>query len=1345
MQVLDISFNNLQELEIFQVLQGDNCSLTSLRINYSKNVSKAEDEFGIVLHLNTTLKEVHLNYSNVLMSGVLKIFDGIKNMSNLVTINISHVMMTSEIAEKLAFLLIHNVSLKELDLSHNNILTFFAIKIFKGLKNTSNLEIINVSHNMIADEAAEELATVLSHNNKLKVLDLSCNYFKSEGFVTIFTGMNKIICLKKLNIGCNEITSEAIAYIGNFLCQNLELKELDLSNSFVSTQVVSRVFKNMKDILMLRKVYLHSNAITDEAADDVAIILSQNNKLEELDISYNNLQTAGAIKIFKAIKHISTLTKLNIAHNMITDEATEFILNVLSVNHKLKELNLSHNNVTILNFTKCNFTDLQVLDLSYTNLQTVVSIEKLDIFTLKKCNISGNFITPNVVDSIAAFLFENDELQELDLSYNDLQEAGIRCILGFINLSNLTKLNLCNTNINNNLSCIANALIHATKLKQLDLSCNKLSSDYIKYLIYNAESMFVNLTELNLSGNEICNRAATALAIVFLHNNCKLKELDLSDTNLHREEIANIFSKLRFPYLTKLSLNHNNINDEAADDIAAFLCNSNKLEELNLDHNYLKSTGAIKICRANPLLELTKFNLSFNSITNEAAYDIAAFLSHSTKLKVLDLSCNDLQESGCRIIFKVIQNLSVLSSLKLSSCNVINKATDELVNVLLHNTLLQELDLSYNAISALDAVKILKGMKSCTHLKSMNISHYSISDEAADKLATVLLHNRLLQEFYLSNNNISTLDAIKIFKGMKNITHLEIIHVSHNNITNQAADELATVLLHNVCLRELDLSYNNLSTSDAVIIFSQMKTFLKLETINISHNPITDEAANSLAIVLSGNINLRTLNISFNYLGNEGCMNILNGMKTNIYLKNLNISRNKITHEAANSITTFMSQNTNLEVLDISYNELHTPGAIKIFQSIKNSSNLTKLNITHNMITNEATEHIINLLCNNNKLKELNLSHNNTLETDLITKLIAAKATEFNDVINEKAVNRISIIITNLRELDLSNINLQTSGVRKAFKGLNNITTLTKFNVSKNYINAQAAGDLGEFLSKNMKLLELDISHNDLQQSGISIILGLIAISNLTKLNISTNNAYLGATAEVLSCATNLVELDLSYNKFNDTVDATMFFNKLKNVFTNLIKLDMSNICHEISNKAARVLAHVLSLNNQIKELYLSDNNLYSEAISKIFSKFNSLSLNKLDISHNNITDQAGEYIATFLSRNAKLEELNLSHTNLLSAGIIKICKCNLSSLTAFDISHNSITTEAADDIADFLSRNAKLQELNLSHNNLQSAGAIKICRTNLSKLTTINISHNGITVVAADDISKFLSHNSKL
>ena len=1029
-------------------------NLTAWKINNLpiKITDESVDEIEMRLFHNLSLQQLEINHNNFLSLNILNM---LKSASNLVRINISYTMITDTTVSSLVHFLIRNPSLQEINLSSNHISASNAIKIFNGMENISNLEAINVSNNIITDEAAESIVTVLSHNNKLKSLNLSSNYFSCEGFVKIFNEMRNIVSLKELSIGSNEISTSKVEPIANFLLHSLKLEILDLSNNLMQELGIIKIFEGMKNMFNLRKINIQGNVITKEAATILAFVISQNTKLEEINIGYTYLQTESAVKIFQSILPISSLTQFNIAQCTITNEAAEYIVRILYNSNELRQLNLSHTKIKHFNFSTSNLTNLQELDLSYTNLQTSSSINNLN---LKKCNISANYIPSSELDGIASLFLE---LQELDLSFNDLS-TEFNCADYFL--------------------IVLNA---ATKLVQLDLSYNKLSSVETGYILCQAERLFINMIKLNLSGNEICNGAAAALANA-LAENSKLKELSLCDAKLQSEEINKIFGKLRFPHLTKLYISHNSITDEAADVLADFVSNSNGLEELDISHNYLKCAGIIKICKTD-LSNLTVFNVGYNNITFEAAADVASFLSRNLKLQVLDISCSDVL---CSTIFTALQSVIILSVLKLNNCYLINESADELANVLLYSSLLQEFDLSYNNLETLSAISIFKGMKNISHLIAINISHNRITDEAAENIAIVLSCNKKLQALDLSCNYFTSEGLIEIFKFecLKNIIYLKKLNVSSNKININAASSIGTVLSLNSTLEELDLSNNLMQAPAATIIFLGMQNITNLKAINISHNMIGCEAADELAAVLSHNNNLQSLDVSHNNLNSDGCKKVMDEMNYKSYLKKIDISYNQVTSAAADSIAAFLSINSKLEELILSGNNFYQSYLFKniYIKTIK----LTKLCISLTLLD---ADDITTLLALNTKMEDVDLSNNELLSSDIITicysmkNILNLKRIDISrNCVDCKAADDIANVLSqniNLQELYLNNNNLQSQGIITLFSKMSNVK-LTHLDISSNKITDEATDDIATFLLRNNNLKVLDLCNNLIKSRG---------------------------------------------------------------------------------------------------------------------------------------------------------------------------------------------------------------------------------------------------------------------
>ena len=84
--------------------------------------------------------------------------------------------------------------------------------------------------------------------------------------------------------------------------------------------------------------------------------------------------------------------------------------------------------------------------------------------------------------------------------------------------------------------------------------------------------------------------------------------------------------------LTELNISNNNIDKEAADNIAIFLSHNTKLTELYLNNNNLQTAGVIRIAVALiNTVTLVKCNMSGNNTEDEIVRDI---LSKNTELNL---------------------------------------------------------------------------------------------------------------------------------------------------------------------------------------------------------------------------------------------------------------------------------------------------------------------------------------------------------------------------------------------------------------------------------------------------------------------------------------------------------------------------------------------------------------------------------------------------------------------------------------------------------------------------------------------------------------------------------------
>ena len=476
-------------------------------------------------------------------------------------------------------------------------------------------------------------------------------------------------------------------------------------------------------------------------------------------------------------------------------------------------------------------------------------------------------------------------------------------------------------------------------------------------------------------------------------------------------------------------------------------------------------------------------------------------------------------------------------------------------------------------------------------------------------------------------------------------------------------------------------------------------------------------------------------------------------------LKVIYISNCNITDKAVGDIAAVIYRSTQLQEFDVSRNSFRSTGAIKIAKALQNISTLTKLYLNNNHVTDLAADDIATVLSRNTQLQELDISENNfqTTGAKTITKALQSgyilrKLYISNNNITAEAADDIAAVIyrsTQLQEVDVSRNSFQSTGAIKIAKALQNISTLTKLYLNNNHITDLAADDIATVLSRNTQLQELDISENNFQTTGAKTISKALRSGYiLRKLYISNNNITAEAAddiAAVIYRSTQLQEVDVSRNSFQST-GAIKIAKALQNIST-LTKLYLNN--NYITDLAADDIATVLSHNTQLQELDISENNFQTAGAKTITKALQSgYMLRKLYICNNNIPAEAADDIAAVIYRSTQLQEVDVSRNSFQSTGAIKILKAvQISTITKLHMNGIHFTYDAAADVAAAVSHNTHLQELDISNNQIEAVGIMKIAKALQSNATLkkLYMSRIRITDKAADAVATALSFNFQL
>ncbi|XP_051560908.1 NACHT, LRR and PYD domains-containing protein 3-like isoform X2 [Myxocyprinus asiaticus] len=239
------------------------------------------------------------------------------------------------------------------------------------------------------------------------------------------------------------------------------------------------------------------------------------------------------------------------------------------------------------------------------------------------------------------------------------------------------------------------------------------------------------------------------------------------------------------------------------------------LDELNLKTfitcstvGYMRLMPAVRCCR--------KAILDNCVLTRTCIENVAlALQSSKSLLRELDLSNNDLQDSGVKLITDALKSTNCkLEILRLVICNLTGQCCESLASALQSsNSLLKELDLSHNDLQD-SGVKLLSdGLKSanCT-LEILRLSMCNLTGQCCENLSSALQSSKsLLRELDLSNNDLQD-SGVKLISDALKSTNctVEILRLSGCMVTEVGCCYLASALRSNPShMKELDLSYNH--------------------------------------------------------------------------------------------------------------------------------------------------------------------------------------------------------------------------------------------------------------------------------------------------------------------------------------------------------------------------------------------------------------------------------------------------------------------------------------------------------------------------------------------------------
>ena len=149
-------------------------------------------------------------------------------------------------------------------------------------------------------------------------------------------------------------------------------------------------------------------------------------------------------------------------------------------------------------------------------------------------------------------------------------------------------------------------------------------------------------------------------------------------------------------------------------------------------------------------------------------------------------------------------------------------------------------------------------------LRTLNVHGCNISDKGTELIMEILMNTTSMQSFNISNTKLNTIKAAAVIRAFTlSKATIKSLNISRNCITISCIENIASALAQCITLEDLDISHNLLTFTGIVKIAESLRGHQNLKNLNLSNNLTSfhSEGEFFIDVILSTNQSLVYLNM----------------------------------------------------------------------------------------------------------------------------------------------------------------------------------------------------------------------------------------------------------------------------------------------------------------------------------------------------------------------------------------------------------------------------------------------------------------------------------------------------